>query len=246
MLLTLHIYKQCPSLFPDVFPDPCRQSTSTRQSEKTNVQRPPPSPPDPVARASRSDGEEAQRHEDNTRPPSLLASIPDARDSWTDSGDEMDIASGDGAEGGRGSEGGSDKGGNQDTESEREDTSFRDYIIEKVKNAECSTLTLNLLKHDDRNISFQKVVLDRRGRCVPTLVCISNDVILIMNTGTFEKDILFLERRSTGTRHGDDLKRSCTLWPDIDRGGEYKDSIDELENDLLWVMDITRSFLSEK
>ena len=35
----------------------------------------------------------------------------------------------------------------------------------------------------------------------------------------------------------------CMEWPDIDRGGIYKDTIEELNNDLLWAMIITRNLL---
>ena len=50
--------RQYPSLFPDMFSAPCK-STCTQQSEIAVTQRPSPSPPDPAARESRSDGEEA-------------------------------------------------------------------------------------------------------------------------------------------------------------------------------------------
>ena len=39
---------------------------------------------------------------------------------------------------------------------------------------------------------------------------------------------------------------SCIHWPDIDRGGDYKDYIDELKGDLAWAMEITRNLLPEK
>ena len=115
-----------------------------------------------------------------------------------------------------------------------------------MKNADCSELTLNLLRHKDRNERFQRVVVDRRGKSAPTLICFSNDVILTMDMGTYEKDFHIMERRSAGTGTGDTLHSSCILWPDIDRGGDYKDYIDELKGDLAWAMEITRNLLPEK
>ena len=149
----------------------------------------------------------------------------------------MDTA--DGAEGGWGSEGGGDTG----TEWEDE---VREIIVERVKHSDCSKLTRDLIQNKARNKSFQRVVIDRRGQSVPTLVCFSNDVILTVNTGTWDKDIFIIERRSTGTGDGDKLHRDCLLWPDVDRGGVYKDIIDHFENDLPWIMDIVRGSLSRK
>ena len=203
-----------------------------------------PSPPNTLPDPSRT----TQQHGDNTGPAAPLASVPDARDSRTTCSDnEMEVASGDGAEGGSESEGeseGSDMGGNQDTETEWDDTQSRDAIVEKVKNSDCSTLTLNLLKNKNRNKWFHRVVVDRRGKSAPTLICFSNDVILTLNMGTYQKDFHIIERRSAGTGPGDALHGSCILWPDIDRGGDYKDYIDELKGDLPWAMEITRNLLS--
>ena len=205
-----------------------------------------PSPPNTIPGPDRT----TQQHGDNTRPAAPLASVPDARDSRTTCSDnEMEVASGDGAEGGSESEGeseGSDTGDNQDTETERDDAQSRELIVEKVKNADCSELTLNLLRHKDRNERFQRVVVDRRGKSAPTLICFSNDVILTMDMGTYEKDFHIMERRSAGTGTGDTLHSSCILWPDIDRGGDYKDYIDELKGDLAWAMEITRNLLPER
>ena len=207
-----------------------------------------PSPTNTLPDPSRTT--HSRQHVDNTGPAAPLAPVPDARDSRTTCSDnEMEVASGDGAEGGSESEGeseGSDTGGiNQDTETEW-DTQARDAIAEKVKNADCSTLTLNLLQHKDRNKKFDKVVVDRRGKNAPTLVCFSSDVILTLNMGTYEKDFHIIERRSAGTGTGDALHGSCILWPDIDRGGDYKDYIDELKGDLPWAMEITRNLLAGK
>ena len=181
---------------------------------------------------------QTQQHGDDTRPPPPLPAAPSARDSRTHS-DQMDTA--DGAEGGWGSEGG-DTEGHWDTDTEWEDEQ-REIIIDKVKHSNCSTLTRHLIKDKTRNKSFQRVVIDKRGRGVPTLVCFTNDVILTMNIGTGEKDIHVVERQSTGTGRGDDLQRACTLWPDVARRGEYKDSIDDMERELPCIMDIVREVL---
>ena len=192
-----------------------------------------PSPPNTLPDPSRP----TEQHEDNARPPPPLSPTHSARDARTFSSDQMDTA--DGAEGGWGSEGG------VDTETEWEDE-VREIIADKVKHSDCSKLTRDLIQNKARNKSFQRVVIDRRGQSVPTLVCFSSDVILTVNTGTGDKDIFILERRSTGTGEGDKLHRACLLWPNVDRGGVYKDSIDDFENDLPWIMDIVRGSLSRK
>ena len=182
-----------------------------------------------------------RQRDDNTRRNPPLPSVPDARDSRTgrSRGDEMEIASGDSrTEAEYSSEEGSD------TDSEWDDRPTpREIIVRTVKKAKCSTLTRDLIKQKGRNKVFRKVVIDRRGRGVPSLVCFSNDVILTFNTGTGVKDFHIIERRSAGTCHGDDLYKYCMEWPDIDRGGIYKDTIEELNNDLLWAMIITRNLL---
>ena len=160
---------------------------------------------------------------------------------YSSSDDGMDTASGDGAEGGLG-DGGDATGSYGPADNEWEDTS-RAFIIEKIKNVKCSLLSQRFIKDTDRNNCFNKVVIDRRGQCVPQIVCCSDDIILTMNTGTGEKDFFLRERRSTGESEGDALNRICSPWPDIDRNGTYKDDIDELNNDLEWIMDIARSIL---
>ena len=66
-----------------------------------------------------------------------------------------------------------------------------------------------------------------------------------MDIDTYEKDFHFIERRSEGwgTGEGDRLYSCCVLWPDIDRRGEYKADIDELNGDLIYIMDMVRDLL---
>ena len=100
-------------------------------------------------------------------------------------------------------------------------------------------------KDKERNKSFKKVVIDRRGKHFKKIVCFSNDVVLTMDIDTYEKDFHFIERRSEGWGfgEGDRLYSSCVFWPDVDRGGEYKADIDELNGDLIYIMDMVRDLL---
>ena len=91
---------------------------------------------------------------------------------------------------------------------------------------------------------FHKVIVDRRGRCTPRLVCCSDDVFTAMNTGTGEKDLHIIERRPGGTGQGDDLLRITSGWPDIDRDGEYKERIREMTHDLKMSMHQIRRIVS--
>ena len=97
---------------------------------------------------------------------------------------------------------------------------------------------------EERNNSFHKVIVDRRGRCTPRLVCCSDDVFITMNTGTGEKDLHIIERRPGGTGQGDDLLRITSGWPDIDRDGEYKERIREMTHDLKMSMHQIRRIVS--
>ena len=220
-------------------------SKHNNEDSVTNCKQKPPIP-SPSNTLHVPDPSRATHQRDvNTRLDPLSPHVPGARGSRTGSSDEMEIASGDRAEGGLGNDEGSDT--DRDTESEREDwPTPREIIVRKVKEAKCSTLTRDLIQKKDRNKSFRKIVIDRRGRGVPRLLCLSNDVILTINTGTGEKDFHIIERRSTGTCQGDDLYDCCLDWPDIDRGGYYKDTIDELKSDLNWAMMITRNLMSTK
>ena len=91
---------------------------------------------------------------------------------------------------------------------------------------------LTQLKRENRNNAFNSIVLDRRGRCVPTLLCRSCDVIVTCNTGTGETDFLpYIE-----VEHGYNGERLFREWPQIDEGGEYKELIDGIKIQLKKVM----------
>ena len=100
------------------------------------------------------------------------------------------------------------------------------------------------MKEKDRNTSFRKVVIDRRGYRVPRVVCCSDNVVLTCDTVTGELDFHIIERKPTISCHGDDLARCCREWPDIDRGGEYKKCIEEMTDNLKRGMVLVRHLLA--
>ena len=94
-------------------------------------------------------------------------------------------------------------------------------------------IQLDKILKENRNKEFKKIVIDRRGRGVPRLVCFSTDTVLICDTGTLERDFYIMKGPLAGDRRpGDDLADCCKAWPDIDRGGEYKEMIDALKTEL--------------
>lgn len=109
-----------------------------------------------------------------------------------------------------------------------------------MKSVDCSLTTKTMVKRTDRNTSFQKVLLDRRGLTVPLLVCCSDDVILTCDTGTGRKAFHMVTRESYTFGLGDDLMRCGLSWQDIDRGGVYKEKIEELKSLLPECIDIVR------
>ena len=107
---------------------------------------------------------------------------------------------------------------------------------------------LDTIMKENRNTDFKKVVLDRRGRGVPRLVCFSTDLVLICDTGTLERYFYIMKIPcGAGFRgHGDELAECCKTWPDIDRGGEYKQMIDALKTELPMYMDHIRCVFTER
>ena len=54
--------------------------------------------------------------------------------------------------------------------------------------------SLERLRRKDRNIEVDIVVVDRRGRGVPTLLCRSDNVVVSCHTGTGEMDFVVVKR----------------------------------------------------
>ena len=115
-------------------------------------------------------------------------------------------------------------------------------------NAKCSPSILEEMKEEDRNTSFRKVVIDRRrgkGYGAECVVCCSDNVVLTYDTRTGESNFHIIERKGLfHYSHGDDFARCCNVWPDIDRGGEYKRYIDRLSENLKRGMVLVRQLLS--
>ena len=156
-------------------------------------------------------------------------------------------------EGGAGNETeGSDTGTDWTTNNDEEDMG-QDYVTDddflavvqkKAWSTSISKWTEGEIMKEERNNSFRKVTVDRRGRCTPRLVCCSDDVFITMNTGTGEKDLHIIERESGGFGQGDCLLRNTRGWPDIDRDGEYREEIKEMTHDLTMTMHQVRNIVS--
>ena len=93
-----------------------------------------------------------------------------------------------------------------------------DAARELVKNAERLRFNQDLLRQEDRNNSFNRVVFDRRCREAPYLLCCSNDVMATIDIESGQTNFLL---RDPGKMHLD----FWHFWPDIDRDGPYKDMI---------------------
>ena len=78
------------------------------------------------------------------------------------------------------------------------------------------------LRQRDLNQTFDNVVLDRRGRCAPKLLCRSDNVVVCCDTGTGELDFLLMKNACSV-----DGETFWTEWPSIDQWGTYKKLIDK-------------------
>ena len=178
---------------------------------------------------------------DTQRPP---PSPPDrvARESRSDAEEEMEATSGGGTGEGTGEEG--DTESDWSTESDTEDP-FLKTVEEKITNAKCSSKILSSMKKVERNREFLNIVIDRRSSRPERLVCRSDDVVLTYEIGNGQKDFHIIERSIIINNHGDDLARCCRMgWPEIDRGGAYKDTIGEMLGDLKKSMVLVRHLVS--
>merc|ERR1712240_497566 len=124
------------------------------------------------------------------------------------------------------------------TASDRE-SAIRGAVKKKVNKIKFTPRVLALLRDEQRNNSFVNIVIDRRGQRVPKLVCCSDDVILTLDTGGGNVECHIREYRDYFTV-ADDLAGCGAQWPQIDRGGIYKDGIQKLNADLDIVMDFLR------
>ena len=154
----------------------------------------------------------------------------------------MEATSGGGTGEGTGEEG--DTESDWSTESDTEDP-FLKTVEEKITNAKCSSKILSSMKKVERNREFLNIVIDRRSSRPERLVCRSDDVVLTYEIGNGRKDFHIIERSIIINNHGDDLARCCRMgWPEIDRGGAYKETIGEMLGDLKKSMVLVRDLVS--
>ena len=183
------------------------------------------------------------------------ASQHTSRDSATDTAEHV-ARDGDNAEtetaargegGGRG-ESDMETNNENDTESES-DTEIKvidtpegmqpiiDIARELVENAESLQVNPDDLKQEDRNNTFDRVVLDWRCRHAPKLLCISDDMIA---TCYIEAGETFFEIRDPAA---DIYLPFWHFWPEVDRGGPHKEKIDNTRNKMKEVLKRIREMI---
>ena len=97
-----------------------------------------------------------------------------------------------------------------------------DFATDIVKNAKSLRFMPDNLKQEDRNKTFEKVVIDYRCRGCPVLVGISDDVIARCDLET--RQTLDFQLRN----HEDGLLGFWHFWPKIDQdGNDHKEIIDK-------------------
>ena len=113
-----------------------------------------------------------------------------------------------------------------ETESEQRITNIARHLIKRAKHL---GIRPDILRQEDRNNIFNRIVLDRRCREAPSLVCISHDVIVTCYIETGETNF---ELRDPG----DYCLGFWYFWPEIDRGGYHKENIDRtwIEMEKVW------------
>ena len=166
---------------------------------------------------------------------------------------EMDTGSGGSGDGSdeSGESGESDGGEGVDTVSDSENEStdkepdknvlrnWSSLVRKRLMGVTGKSLTRDMLKQKQRNGTFDKVVLDRRGPGVPRLLCRTHDILMTCDTGTRVADFLFIHE-STGAC---ELAKCVEEWPEIDRGGTYKKLIEKMNDALSKCMTLVREMI---
>ena len=94
----------------------------------------------------------------------------------------------------------------------------------------------DLLKLEERNNTFEKVMIDRRGR-VPKLMCVTTDLIATCELGSSETNFQL--------RDAEDIYPYLPFWyhwPEISREGNYKDMIDKMMIEMKELLSQIREF----
>ena len=86
------------------------------------------------------------------------------------------------------------------------------------------------------NVSFNRVVLDRRGWEVKKLICCAEDLIATHDINTGKTNF---ELRDSG----DIYLPFWHFWPDIDQNGAFKETIDGLRMEMKKVLNRIRQLL---
>ena len=216
--------KELPSLFPDIFPG--SRSTHPRESV---TQSPPLSPCPPYVRSGEVRSARSCEASGALRSPAPSPVRPaEERDARGGESEMETVASR--SDGGMESDTGSDE--STDTDGEH---ALSDIVRKVVESVEGSPYLTRKLRRDYKNRTFNKIVIDRQGRGVPRVLCRSDDVIVSCDTGTGEVDFHLITKNTlrlgpTGEiKFGDNRERWCREWPGVDRGGTYKQWIDEAE-----------------
>ena len=121
-----------------------------------------------------------------------------------------------------------------------EESAFLETLTQKLEKVKRVSYVTGFLRFGDRNNTFHRIVLDRRGLGAPKLVGASDDVVLTCDTGTGQIDIHFREYNEDSYNIGDDLRKFSRAWPQLDREGVYKRQIREMSDSLTKSMKLVR------
>ena len=122
------------------------------------------------------------------------------------------------------------------TDSETECKTLTESVArDLVKGATSMQTMLGRLKQEDRNNSFDKVVIDCRGRGPSKVLCVSQDLIATWEFGT--------EKTNFQLRPEDYYLPFWYDWPDIPRYGAHKDTIDKLRTEMKAIMNRIREMI---
>ena len=111
-----------------------------------------------------------------------------------------------------------------------------DAANQLIKDAKRVRFNQDFFKQEDRNVSFDRVVLDRRGWEAPRLLCSTQDLIVTCNIDTGKTNF---ELRDPADIH----LPFWYFWPDIDQNRSWKETIDGIRMDMNKVLNRIRQLL---
>ena len=128
---------------------------------------------------------------------------------------------------------------NSDTETTESETerepSTKGVARDLVKDATSMQTMLGCLKQEDRNNTFEKVMIDCRGGGPPKVMCVSQDLIATWEFGT--------EKTNFQLRPEDYYLPFWYHWPEISQDGAHKDTIEKLRTEMKAILNRIREMI---